>query len=852
MAVKKNFSLWGDEILQTKVDDEEVIRRIGSPEEVDLSKLLKNKKITIQEKLVYIKRKVYEVLKDFIPNTLIIYDINELHDYITKCINNGLLGLDTETNNSVDPLTCKLMGVCLYTPGQKQVYVPINHRDPTTKKLLPNQLTEEQVAKELARLSKTRTAYHNAKFDYEVLWCTCDVKMRIDDDTFVGAYVIDESDDHGLKPQYVKHINPRQLPYDIEKLFGAVPYEFIPPEIFGIYSAADPKETIDLLLWQEQFFSLPENQKLYKLYKEVEMPLVEVTASMELNGIEFDTEYAERLRVKYEPLRDSILEQAMEEISEYNDVIEQWKLTPEATYKELKVNENGKRTYTKSKLEQLDNPISLSSPTQLAILLYDILKLENGDFENPRSTGIDALEYIVETYNIKFTKSVLKFREFEKLVNTYINKLPNEVGIDGRVHCSFNQCGTDTGRYSSSSPNLQNIPSGNRELRLLFRANTHNGEPYMLIGGDFSAQEPRLTAFYSKEPAMKQAFLDKKDLYSVIAQNIYNNNYEDNLEFYPEGTHIMVNGEEVVCGYKTHQSKEGKERRKHGKTLQLALTYGMGAKSVGEKINKSTEEGQKLMDNFFIAFPKLKKWIEYNNKFVREHGYVEDFYGRRRHLNNINLPPYEAKYLDKEKQSLSNFNPFFECEDRESPELLEWVEKCKNAWGKKAFEKLEKEAYAKGIKLVNNSSKIAAAQRQTTNAIVQGGAATITKIAMNNIYRDQELKDLGFKLLITVHDEVLGECPKRNAEKAQKRLAQVMIDSAKPFIDVPMACDCYVVPCWYYDELTTQVQEEVEKLVNGDKDKGILPIPRDEAIKQIRAKHIELLDSQFNDMLELN
>ena len=361
-----------------------------------------------------------------------------------------------------------------------------------------------------------------------------------------------------------------------------------------------------------------------------------------------------------------------------------------------------------------------------------------------------------------------------------------------------------------------------------------------------------MTAFYSGEPVMKQAFLEGKDLYSVIAQNIYNNKYEDNLEFYPEGTHIVVNGEEVVCGHKTHQNKEGKERRKHGKILLLALTYGMGAKSVGESIHKTTEEGQKLMDNFFKSFPKVKEWIDYNNKFVKEHEYVEDFYGRRRHLEDVNLPPCTATYLDSAKQSLANFNPFFECLDRESPELIEWEEKGREARGKAAFEKVSKEAYAKGIKLLNNSAKIATAERQTTNSRVQGGAATITKIAMNNIYRDKELNDLGFKLLVTVHDEVLGECPKRNAEKAQKRLAQVMIDSAKPYIDVPMSCDCYVVPCWYYDELTTQVQGEVEKLVTGDKEKGILPISREDAIDQVRKAHIELLDYQLDDMLGLN
>ena len=363
--------------------------------------------------------------------------------------------------------------------------------------------------------------------------------------------------------------------------------------------------------------------------------------------------------------------------------------------------------------------------------------------------------------------------------------------------------------------------------------------------------DPRLTAFYSQEPKMYQAFKEGKDLYSVIAQNIYNNNYEDNLEFYPEGTKIVVNGEEVICGYKTHQNKAGKERRKHGKTLLLALTYGMGAKSVGESINKTEKEGQELMDNFFKAFPKVKQWIDYNDKFVKEYEYVEDFYGRRRHLKDINAPLYSAIYADKDKEALSSFNPYLICENKMSDELVSWIEKAKTTRGKKAFNELKSKAYENGILLINNSTKISNAKRQTTNSRVQGGAATITKIAMNNIYRDKELNDLGFRLLITVHDEVLGECPKRNAEAVQKRLAQVMVDSAKPYLDVPMACDCYVVPCWYYDELTTQVQEEVEKLVNGDKDKNIAPITREEAIKKIREKHIELLDEQNDNYIPI-
>ena len=849
---KKTFqSLWGDEIVIEENKDKEILEKLTKDNELDLSKVLKNKKLSIQTKLQYILEEVHKVLYKFVDNTNIIYKYEELCEYIDLANKNGIVAIDTETNNSVDPLTCKLMGLCIYVKGKKPAYVPVNHVDVDTKQRLDFQLTENDIRKALLQLNPSvKVIYHNAKFDYQVLKMTCKVKLPISWDTMVAAYVFNETGDHSLKGLYTTLIDRSQKEYNIEKLFGTIPYEFIPPEIFGIYSAADPYETYLLYEYQVEQFSHKENERLYKLFSEVEMPLVEVTAEMELNGVEFDNEYAKRLSIKYKPIRDNLEAQVYDELKAYDTMIDEWRHTKEANHRTLQ--ENGK--YSKSKNEQLSNPINIKSPTQLAILLFDILKLENGN-PNPdkvRSTGEEELEYIVKNYpDVKFCKALLSFREFDKLLTTYIEKLPKNVNVDGRIHCSFNQCGTDTGRYSSSDPNLQNIPSGNRELRLLFRADTTKGEPYVIVGGDFSSQEPRLTAFYSQEPKMYQAFKEGKDLYSVIAQNIYNNKYEDNLEFYPKGTKITVNGEEVVCGYKTHQNKAGKERRKHGKTLLLALTYGMGAKSVGESINKTEKEGQELMDNFFKAFPKVKQWIDYNDKFVKEYEYVEDFYGRRRHLKDINAPLYTARYADKDKEALSSFNPYLICENKMSDELVSWVEKAQTTRGKKAFNELKAKALEKGILLFNNSTKISNAKRQTTNSRVQGGAATITKIAMNNIYRDKELNDLGFKLLITVHDEVLGECPKRNAEAVQKRLAQVMVDSAKPYLDVPMACDCYVVPCWYYDELTTQVQEEVEKLVNGDKDKGIAPIPRDEAIKKIREKHIELLDEQFNEMLGL-
>ena len=123
--------------------------------------------------------------------------------------------------------------------------------------------------------------------------------------------------------------------------------------------------------------------------------------------------------------------------------------------------------------------------------------------------------------------------------------------------------------------------------------------PYTLVGSDYSAQEPRLTAYCSGDETMKQAYKDKKDLYAVIAQSMYKNKYEDNLEFYPEGSHITIDGEDIVCGYKTHKNKEGKKRRGAGKILQLGITYGMSPYTIATSLKEPKEAGQKIMDDFF-------------------------------------------------------------------------------------------------------------------------------------------------------------------------------------------------------------------------------------------------------------
>jgi DNA polymerase I-like protein with 3'-5' exonuclease and polymerase domains len=387
----------------------------------------------------------------------------------------------------------------------------------------------------------------------------------------------------------------------------------------------------------------------------------------------------------------------------------------------------------------------------------------------------------------------------------------------------------------------------------------------MLVGSDFSAQEPRLTAFMSQDPKMIQAYLDGKDLYAVIAQSMFNNEYWENLEFYPEGTEIELDGKKIICGKKTHLHKAGKERRSAAKTMLLAILYGMSPATAGARMGKSAEEGQQLMDNFFAQFPKVRELMDASMADLIKNGYVEDWAGRRRHLPDINLPNYEVRALRESKEA--NFNPFLECEDRGSSldpekskkwwaEINKTIEKSQEAQKKRdpnfkgneemsnmKFESLAKEAIKDGVLLVANTGRKAQAQRQCLNARIQGGAASLTKLAMVNVDRDPELLDLDAHLVITVHDEVLVECPMAYAEKVEKRLPQVMIDTAKPFINVPMACDPYAERQWYIGEYSVSIQAEYKKL----EQKGI---DKETALAKVIANHPEMFPDAIRATIE--
>ena len=810
-------NLWFD----TQEDDSAILDKIESPKKV--VKKSKSSKLSLQDKLEKIEREVLRILGKFKDDTIVITTKDELHRYIDASTKNGIIAIDTETNRSLDPLTCKLMGACLYTEGQKQAYVPISHINNDTGKLLENQLTCEDLNEEFAKLlqNNVKIVYHNASFDVRVIQCTCGIELTIYWDTSIGCRILNENESAKLKDQYQMHVDPEAETYDIETLFNGVDYEQVPPWLFALYASTDSFKTLKLYYYQVKEFEKKENNRLYRLFLDIEMPLVKVVKDMELRGIEIDQEYAKRLSEKYHKQVDHYQELINEELERLKPQIDEWRKSENANLKSEKgKNKKGEVTYTKSKNEQLEWPINLESPSQLAILLYDVLKSPVIDKEKPRGTSAE----IMEQMPFAICELINKRKKVLKLVRDFVDSLPTKVNYDNRIHCNFNQCGTDTGRFSSTDPNLQQIPSHAKDVRLIFKAS----DGYRIIGSDYSAQEPRLTAFMSQDENMLKAYQEGKDLYAVIASLSFDKPYEECLEFNPI----------------THEKQvEGKERRSQAKAVLLGLEYGRGATSIGEQLGKTKAQAQEIIDRFFNAFPKVKNWIDRIHESVKQIGYVEDWYGRRRRLPNILLPMYE--FSEGDGKETSNFNPFLICGDRhkvENKKIGFYKKKLQDVTYNSQIRKIMSEASKDDIHIRCNSNLIAEAERQSVNAIIQGGAATLTKVAMININNDEILNKLGFKLLVTIHDEVLGECPEENAEQVAKRLTQVMVDTAKPYMNVPMSCDAYNVKNWYSDELAAELEKELESYMKNN-------LTREEAMNKIIVSHSEATEDFIRELL---
>ena len=464
-------SLWGEEFSLKEDDIKQILKKAKTQKEVkevSIEKRLKSKNVSIEEKLELIENDVDRILGKYRENTVTIRDIVTFKSYIDKCIENGAVALDTETNNTLDTIDCKLMGLCLYTPDRKNAYIPVNHVDRLSGVKLKNQLTESDIREQLQRLvdNNVKFIYHNASFDIEVVYSTCEIMLPVYWDTLVGAKILDENEQAGLKIQYKLHIDSEEDKYDIEHLFKGMEYAIFKPELFALYAATDSFKTYKLYEYQLNEFEKPENKEIYSLLKEIEIPIIPVIVSMELRGIEVDKVYAEKMSIEYHKRADEIQSRIDDELLKLKPLVDKWRLTPDANQKQQ--GKTGK--LGKSKSEQLADPIELGSATQMAILLYDILKAPVVDKKKPRTTDAAALETLAKDKHIKICELLLEKREVDILINSFIDKIPSFAKADNSLHARFNAMGTVTGRFSSSDPNVQQLPSHDKLIRMIFKA----------------------------------------------------------------------------------------------------------------------------------------------------------------------------------------------------------------------------------------------------------------------------------------------------------------------------------------------------------------------------------------------
>ena len=743
------------------------------------SKVVAKAGMSLQERIRQIKDSVERNLGEYKAKYFTIRDELNLHEYINDCIESGECAIDTETTG-LNPMLDDIVGFSIYTPGNKAAYIPINHIDYMTNAKVSNQLSKEICKNELQRLvdNKVKIIMFNAKFDIRVLRHQIGVYLEAYWDGYIAQKLLNENEkENGLKYLHNKYVLKGQKDaFAFSDLFEKMSFALVPINSGYIYAARDAEVTYQLYEYQKQFLD-KNNQKcidkdlveVADVFRNIEMPLINVVADMEDNGIRVDIDYLHKLSEKYNQLLIEKEAEFYKLCDKYNDKIEEYR----------RKNPNNK----------LSSMINIASSTQIAILLYDIL----GEKPVPRQPARGTGEAVLKAINNEFCQAILDYREVAKLISTYIDKMEKIINPnDGKVHCVFNQYGAATGRFSSQDPNMQNIPSHNKEIRKMFTAD----EGYILMSSDYSQQEPKVMTQMCGDKKMLDAYKQGKDLYSEIAALAFNRKYEDCLEFYLDEN-----------GNKTDKTnKEGKEYRTQAKSILLGILYGRGITSVAEQLKTTKQKAQQIQDKIFKGFPAIQKFEEDSKEMAYEKGYVTTLWGRKRRLPNMQLEPYEFDFSnfvseDFDPLSFDDTNSDLIRQEVEAQAIDHYTELLDKAWGRQAKEQVKARARQEGIIIKDNGGFIADAERQCVNARIQGSAADMTKKAMILVGNDNRLKELGFQILIPVHDELIAQCPIENAVECKKRFAQLMSDAAKDRLEVPISCDVACSYQWYGDEI---------------------------------------------------
>jgi len=569
------------------------------------------------------------------------------------------LAIEVETTGE-KAMMADLVGIAISPARGKAFYIPLGHQGLNQPQQLPLTQVAARLKPILENVSVSKIAY-NGKHVMAVL-AGCGVKLgNLNFDPMLAAYLLGEKS-LGLKALAfnklgIEIVTPAELTGTGKKQSSL--------SLLEVSRIADYACASGDIVWslRESLETELRKQGLWQLFTEVEMALIPVLVAMEKSGILLDT---------------NLLREMSRELGQQLLRLE-------------------KEIYS-----SVGHQFNINSPQQLGRVLFEELRLpQSRKTKTGYSTEASVMEALRGVHPV--IEFILEYRQLSKLKSTYVDALPALINHKtGRVHTTFNQTGTTTGRLSSSDPNLQNIPIRSELGNRIRKAIVASPGAY-LLSADYSQIDLRALAHLSQDAGLIAAFAQDEDIHALTASKLFG-----------------IPSDEVTP-----------EMRRNAKTVNFGVVYGMSDYGLEQATNLSREEAAQFIALYFEKYPRVKEYLEATKEQARKLGYVQTVLGRRRFLPEINSP---------------------------------------------------------------NRMVREAAERMAINAPVQGSSADIIKIAMINLYREMERRNLKSKMLLQIHDELLFEVPEAEVEEMKSLVTELMPRAVE--LCVPLKIDIKLGKNW--------------------------------------------------------
>lgn len=597
----------------------------------------------------------------------IIRSFKELKQLVEACLNTGYASVDFETNaEGIYKDTFKPTILSVSFQVGSGCSIPLQHFDESVKEI-PWLKWLQYFGRRVVENPNIVKVAQNFKFDNQIF-----VKYGIYVrgtviDTMLAKYLLNEEKPHGLKPMVAKYL-PEFADYEKYDKFETIPWDKKPLEPLARYGCMDTDFTLRLALFLEKKLI---DKGFYNLYRNLIMPASKILQDAETNGLPIDLSFNDFLQDKYSKLiqetndklrsvrqikryqKYSLEQRKQVYIDKLTQEIEELSGDPKKAKsiknREDKISRILAGEYKTNDEKKLIEPVNFNSTKQMVDLLYLSPKgfkfpiveytkdKKNKPTDNP-STSEDTLIKISDQDKTGFIKSLLDLRGLDKMNSTYIVGLRELVQSDNKVHPTFLISGTTSGRLSSRNPNGQNIPKVmvNPDIKKQFIP--PSGKLFLTY--DYSQAELRILAHLANEETMLEWFRTGKDIHLASACKKYHEDYDKIIKIYEDEQHELY--------------PLWKKRRKQAKTINFGIVYEQSAHKLAESLSTPEEkvedsEGQQFLDEYFTTFPKIKKFMDKQHKFMEKHGYCVSLFGRRRRCPKVYSDNF-SEYLEALRQ----------------------------------------------------------------------------------------------------------------------------------------------------------------------------------------------------------